>query len=1048
MRAHSRRWVAATGVAATVAIGCTALAVGSPEPTRGPVGGDAAAPTEHAITSTRDVDGAPNSGSTPTSETILNDVAAAATDVDEEPTASVGGVTGDPSGPTTPARVAGPDGDVAEQSTPTPFEPAIASAEPLADPAIDVPADEPVAHGPTAAEALATSSPSAVDQVASNAALPSEALIDELRRDPLLFVGRDGMLGSIEPIVGDDAHHHQHHHQQHHHHGDHAHGDGQGDEHEHHENDVQYAEEVAANDAVEAAAAPSSADALALHSRPSARRSIYLDLDGHRVEDEWWNRTYDVPGFDAGPYDIDGDPSTFSTTERNRIIEIWERVADDYAPFDVNVTTEDPGVEALRRTSSNDDRYGTRVVITSTDWYLDARGKLIGGIALINVFSSSSDHSAFVFAGNLSRGAAKPISDAVSHESGHNFGLLHDGSPAGGYYRGHGQWGPIMGAPYGRAITHWSAGAYPAADNNEDDLALIAAHTGFVPDDHDVQRPTPLASGRWPGLLHHPDDVDAFELQLEGAAASISVQPERWWSNVHAGVVVRDDTGAIVAETEPTEAIDWRIDIDVPAGRRSVTIEVTTGDWLTPGDGFVRYGALGAYDVVVEVGDPVDPPDTTTSTTTTSTTSTSTTSTSTTSTSTTSTTTPTPTTPTSGSSTSTSTTTAPVDPTTTTTSAPLTVPVGPVTPAPPTAALGGFVPLEPLRIADSRTGQRVERLAPRVVQPLAIAGEAGIPSDALAVSANVTVVGADRTGFVAVYRCRDGAPEVSSLNVRPGRPMANQTITALDDRGRLCLYSTVRGDVIVDLTGFFSPDGNAGLFPIRPVRLLDTRDDRPISPGQAQRVDVLGQPGVRRDATAAVLNIASVRPATDGWIRIVPCGIDGTDVSTLNTASGRVVTNAAIVPLSDDGAVCVESNRAGEVVVDLTGYLAPDGLRLEPVDASRVLDTRDPQRTTARALATASGSPVRVSGLAGVPAGAAAVSFNLTAVAPRADGYLTAWPCSPAHDRGRPDTSNVNYPAGVNAVANGVTVGAIDDHVCVYSHRTADVVIDVTAVWR
>ena len=987
MRPSTRRWSAAIGVAAVVVIGAVALVLVPDQPQNSDLGAAPASAETRRVASTmpptRDV-------VVDVADRVAPGAAPSATDMRADTTVRL----------TEPVAAVVP-------VEPTPFVPSVQAAEPLPEPSIVVPADDPVAHGAAAARALVDASPAAREAVATNAVLPVDDVVDELAIDPLLFVGRDGMVGSIEPMVDEHSG------------SRHDHGD-----HDHHESeDHQPGDEpvdsrpVAEHGALEAsaaiidpAAAAAPADALALHSRPSARRTVYLDLDGHRVEGEWWNWAYEIDAFESGPYDIDGDPSTFSTTERNRIIEIWERVADDYAPFDVNVTTQDPGVEALRRTSPTDDSYGTRVVITSTDWYWDAQATRIGGIALVNVFSSSRDHSAFVFAGNLSGGAAKEVSDAASHESGHNFGLRHDGSPAGSYYRGHGQWGSIMGAPYSRAITHWSAGEYPGADNQEDDLDMIAAHTGYIDDDHDGAAPTPIGQGVTSGVLTNPDDVDAFALELGGADASISVRPRRPWSNVHTSVVVRDESGAIVAKSRPSSAVDWRVDIDVPPGRARLTIEVGPEGWSTPADGFVRYGALGAFDLFVEVGEP--------------------------------------------SATTTTTTTAIPD-TTPSTTTPTTTPAG-RPPAQPNAddnEFGGFVAMEPLRLADSRRSLRVVALAPGATQRVEVAGRAGIPDEVLAVAANVTVVGADRNGFVAVYRCAPGVPEVSSLNVRPGRPVANHAIVALDDTGQLCVYSTVRGDVVIDITSYFSSTGVDGLHPVRPVRLVDTRDTDPIVPDVSTPVDVTSTGVVPPGAVAAVFNIASVRPGTEGWVRIVPCGetpneASTNEVSTLNTVRGRVVTNSAIVPLSSAGTVCIESNRVGDVIVDLTGYLAPDGLRLQPIDSSRVFDTRDGRRSIFSALSTAGGAPLQIGGFGNAPDGVAAVSFNLTAVRPANDGYLTAWPCSPSSNPGRPDTSNVNYPGGINAVANGVTVGAVDGHVCLYNHRRADVIVDVTAVWR
>ena len=116
-------------------------------------------------------------------------------------------------------------------------------------------------------------------------------------------------------------------------------------------------------------------------------------------------------------------------TERAAIFEIWQRVTEDYAPFDVNVTTVDPGVEALRRTGTIDVAFGQRVVISPTNWYAPASSCTVPGqsctlgIALVGVFDRNSDTPAFAFTGGVS---VRTIAEAVSHEVGHTFGLNHD----------------------------------------------------------------------------------------------------------------------------------------------------------------------------------------------------------------------------------------------------------------------------------------------------------------------------------------------------------------------------------------------------------------------------------------------------------------------------------------------------------------------------------------------------------------------------------------------------------------------------------------------
>ena len=206
-----------------------------------------------------------------------------------------------------------------------------------------------------------------------------------------------------------------------------------------------------------------------LHSRPSATRKIYLDFDGQITSGTAWNGGQTIV---SAPYDSDGNTSSFSNAELDAIQYIWQRVAEDYAPFDVDVTTEDPGTDGLRRTSSSDAYYGMRVVISPTNWY----NPNAGGVAYVGVFNyiSSTDvyGTCWVFTAQLGNGNEKYVAEAASHEVGHTLGLSHDGVTGGSaYYSGQGNWAPIMGVGYYKAVTQWSKGEYAYANNLQDDLA-------------------------------------------------------------------------------------------------------------------------------------------------------------------------------------------------------------------------------------------------------------------------------------------------------------------------------------------------------------------------------------------------------------------------------------------------------------------------------------------------------------------------------------------------------------------------------------------------
>jgi len=182
-----------------------------------------------------------------------------------------------------------------------------------------------------------------------------------------------------------------------------------------------------------------------LHSNPGASKVIYLDFDGHTTTGTNWNISYGDP-IVTPAYDFDGNVSSFSTAELQEIQDAWDLVSEDYRPFDVDVTTQDPGVEALRNTGAGDTAWGVRVVIGENTWYGPA-----GGVAYVGSFDWDSDTPAFVF--NV---GFKGMAEAASHEAGHTVGLGHDGSttlppPNDVYYPGHGSgptgWAPLFELP-------------------------------------------------------------------------------------------------------------------------------------------------------------------------------------------------------------------------------------------------------------------------------------------------------------------------------------------------------------------------------------------------------------------------------------------------------------------------------------------------------------------------------------------------------------------------------------------------------------------------
>ena len=80
-------------------------------------------------------------------------------------------------------------------------------------------------------------------------------------------------------------------------------------------------------------------------SRPGSTNTLYIDFKGFVVTNTAWNDNLHQV-YNCLPYDADGDPTTFNAAEQALIIETWERVAEDYKGFDINVTTVEPTLSA------------------------------------------------------------------------------------------------------------------------------------------------------------------------------------------------------------------------------------------------------------------------------------------------------------------------------------------------------------------------------------------------------------------------------------------------------------------------------------------------------------------------------------------------------------------------------------------------------------------------------------------------------------------------------------------------------------------------------
>jgi hypothetical protein len=374
------------------------------------------------------------------------------------------------------------------------------------------------------------------------------------------------------------------------------------------------AEGTSSSPAAEAAAPAPLDQTFQLHSKPGSQRTIYLDFNGHDVSNTVWNTNHGLPAGSHPAWTLDGDRTTFTTTEREAVQSIWQRVAEDYAPFDVDVTTQDPGAAALTRIDAADQVYGTRALISPST---TAASKLCnggcGGMAYIGVFDTSTSaryQPAWVFPQSLGNDR-KNIAEAVSHEVGHTLGLTHDGVTGGtSYYGGHATWAPIMGVGYSRPITQWSEGDYRGANNHQDDLSVIGDNGLPVrPDEEPSGTPYPMTTppaGK--AYITSDADRDIYTLGICSGSLTLAADPAGQSPNLDLKLGLFGVTVGSVAVENPLSRAGTP-SRDVATGMDADVAATVAEDWYfvsvdgvgngSPSKGYDGYASVGAYTLSV-----------------------------------------------------------------------------------------------------------------------------------------------------------------------------------------------------------------------------------------------------------------------------------------------------------------------------------------------------------------------------------------------------------------------------------------------------------------
>lgn len=323
---------------------------------------------------------------------------------------------------------------------------------------------------------------------------------------------------------------------------------------------------------------------VSLQSLPGAKGVIYLDFNGGPGPWIGWGNFVALP----------------SGANNAQIRDVWQRVAEDYQGFNLNITTD---ILVFNAAPANSRQH---VMITPTTNAAPGAG----GVAYENSFNTSADEVNWAF-----YTTGKTAAEVVSHEVGHTVGLSHMGQnlPDGThneYYTGQGSgdvgWAPIMGAGYYDNLTQFSKGDYANPSNTEDQLAIIASNNNNLAYRADDDGAT-FATAKYleilddntvsnEGILETTGDVDAYRFTVTASSSvSITVNPVNASPNLDIlASIYKSDDSTLVASANPATTLPATVAATLAPG--DYTLKVTGTGYGNPlTTGYSNYGVIGAY---------------------------------------------------------------------------------------------------------------------------------------------------------------------------------------------------------------------------------------------------------------------------------------------------------------------------------------------------------------------------------------------------------------------------------------------------------------------
>jgi hypothetical protein len=330
------------------------------------------------------------------------------------------------------------------------------------------------------------------------------------------------------------------------------------------------------------------------------------------------------------PFSLDADSTKLNAQELAYIEAAWRLAAEDFAPFNVDVTTKEPSnwSDATDFRVVFDDHAGNAA---KGDWWTS---DYAGGRAIIGSFGTTAPNVAFMWHqyytldGQHSSLLPKILGDGASHEAGHGYGLQHNYLLNGGNIYASSV-GLIMvgsGAPPGYRERHvWTSGKN-VSGNDQDELAILSTALGYRSDDHGATVATGTTGSQsgskcWAsGVIGQMNDVDVIRFTLGSSGLATfnvnvipQVQPnvpgigtgDVYYANLDAKLTLLDSAG-----NPAVDALGSPVPVASPTGDSllgyspRITARLNSGIYGLKIESAGLYGSVGQYTVAGAIPHP------------------------------------------------------------------------------------------------------------------------------------------------------------------------------------------------------------------------------------------------------------------------------------------------------------------------------------------------------------------------------------------------------------------------------------------------------------